>query len=555
MTVNRVTGVLISPIMGGFLLCVLLGVAPHVHGDEEDKERDRFFRPSPRFWSFEMEFSSGFNSNILENEEELDSYGLVVGGVLRGEKRAGSHLFRTFYKLNLRSYSATNRWDRATHDLAVMFFEQLGPRLNAGVIGGYSLRAFTEDRYLSNQPNLWAQLEYRSSRWFRLGVHGALRWIHFEDSLRDERVRLVGAEVGGRIGRSSVWDLGYRYEKNDAGNIYRSFDRSRFWAGYGLRLGDRDTLEIEVEQRRRRFRELTVRVDSETIFRKELIWTPSVSWSHLFGQGRWLRFSYALRKRRSNDPRKSFEAHRFEATVRFPVTGRSHLTGRARAGIRPWPRPPKGAEVSESNLLDLILLYSERENHRGPDGGSFTVSSHWKDLLAAQGTPTKVSKRPVFNEELWFYGSSSVVLRNGLVTSWHNAGNLRAVASPKHPPRPTTEARRITVRRRQTSLSAAATKNRLRSAVETKPVDDGEPSKLSSHAEPRRVDESLPGAVKRLTKTEVVLKDGTRLPGILKRYDNGLAYIILLLDNRRTMLTTLPEDLVDKEASQKRLDP
>ncbi len=68
------------------------------------------------------------------------------------------------------------------------------------------------------------------------------------------------------------------------------------------------------------------------------------------------------------------------------------------------------------------------------------------------------------------------------------------------------------------------------------------------------MDESLAGAVKRLTKTEVVLKDGTRLPGILKRYDNGLAYIILLLGNGRTMLTTLPESLVDKEASKKGSD-
>lgn len=551
MRVHRATGV---PVLTGSVLCLLLGVAQFVHGDDTDKERDRFFRPSARFWSFEMELSSAFDSNILENEEELDSYGMVVGGVLRGEKRAGSHLFRMSYKLDLRSHTGTDRWDRATQDLAVMFFEQLGPRLNAGVIGGYSLRRFTEDRYLANTYNVWTQIGYRSSRWFQVGVHGALRWIRLEDSLRDEKVRLVGAEVGGRIGGSSAWELGYRYENNDAGNLYRRFDGSRFWAGYGVRLGDSDTLEIEIEQRRRRFRELKVPVEGGMALREELLWTPSVSWAHLFGRGHWLQFSYALGKRRSNDPRKSFEGHRFEATLRVAVAGRSRLAGPARGGTSPWPGPPKGAVVSESNLLDLIRLYSERENQVSPDGGSFTVGSHWKELLAAQGTPVTVGKRPVFNEELWFYGSSFVVLRNGVVTSWHDTGNLRASAPAEPPPAPTTRAKRVGIQRSQPSLSEAAAKNRRSRAVEATPVVDGEPSEVSTPVEPGVEDESVVGAVKRLTETEVVLKSGTRLPGILKRYENGLAYIILFLDNRRTMLTTVPEDLVDKEASPKGSD-
>jgi len=103
-------------------------------------------------------------------------------------------------------------------------------------------------------------------------------------------------------------------------------------------------------------------------------------------------------------------------------------------------------------------------------------------------------------------------------------------------------------------LFAAAAKNRRPPAVETKAVDDREPSEEPTSIKPRLVDESLAGTVKRLTKAEVVLKDGTRLSGILKRYDNGLAYITLFLDERRTMLTTLPEDLVDKEATQKESD-
>jgi hypothetical protein len=542
------------PFWGRFVFCLLVGAAPLVHGDDRDEARERFFRPSPRFWSFDMELSTAFNSNILENEEELASYGLVAGGVLRGEKRSGSHLFRMSYRFNARSYTATDRWDRLTHDLSVMFFEQLRPRLNAGVIGGYSRRGFTEDRYLANQFNLWSQLEYRPRRWIRLGVHGALRWIRLEDTLRDERVRLMGVEVGGRLGRSSLWELGYRYEDNDAGNVYRRFDGPRFWAGYGMRVGDSDTLEFEFERRRRLYRELMVRVEGEALSRKETVWTPSVSWTHLFGQGRWIEFSYALRKRRSNDPRKNFEAHRFQATLRFPVLGRTPLTGPQRSRPSPLPLPPNGAVPSESSLLDLIRLYSLSEENQRPESHSFTVGSSWKELLGAQGTPTRVSKRPVFNEELWFYGSSSVVVRNGTVVSWHDTGNLRTRTPPERVPAFTTEVKSITLRTRRTSLSEVAAENRRRSRVEPTPPCDREDG--STSVEPARLDEneSPAAAVSRLTQPVVVLKDGTRLPGILKRYENGLAYIILFRDGGKTMLTTLPEVLVDKKATPKGSD-
>lgn len=539
-----------------FVLCLLLSVSQLARGDDGDEERARFFRPSPGFWSFDIQLSNAFSDNILENQEELDSYGMAVGGVLRGEKRSGSHLFRFAYNLDLRSFTATDRRDRSTHNLAVMFFEQIGPKVNAGVIGGYSLRSFTEDRQLANHYNVWSQIEYRANRWFRVGGHGALRWTRLEDTLRDEQVLLIGGEVGGRIGRSSVWELGYRRENNDAGNSYRRFDRSRWWAGYGVRLGARDTVEIEVEQRRRRFRDLRVRADGGEPLRRELLWTPSVSWVHRFDQGRLLRVSYVLRKRRSNDPTKAFEAHRLQATFRVPLLGRSRRRQPGRGGTTPWPRPPNGAVGSDTNVLEMIRLYSEHEDLIPPDGGSFTVGSHWKELLAAQGTPTNVSKKQVFNEERWFYGSSSVVLRNGVVTSWHDTGNLHAEAPPPEPePTPRIEVKRPAIGSRRASLSAVAVRNRRDSAVEAESVDRHDLSDKSSPADPRRVDESLAGAVKRLTKTEIVLKDGTRLPGILKRFEDGLAHIILFLDDRKTVLTTLPEDLVDKEATQGGADP
>jgi tetratricopeptide (TPR) repeat protein len=48
----------------------------------------------------------------------------------------------------------------------------------------------------------------------------------------------------------------------------------------------------------------------------------------------------------------------------------------------------------------------------------------------------------------------------------------------------------------------------------------------------------------------IILKDGSRLPGVLQKYENGLAYVLLTRTGKKPMLTTLPEDSVNKEATE-----
>jgi hypothetical protein len=50
---------------------------------------------------------------------------------------------------------------------------------------------------------------------------------------------------------------------------------------------------------------------------------------------------------------------------------------------------------------------------------------------------------------------------------------------------------------------------------------------------------------------EVVLKDGSRLHGILQKYEKGLAYILLRDDSGKEKLTTVPETYVDKASTER----
>jgi hypothetical protein len=49
---------------------------------------------------------------------------------------------------------------------------------------------------------------------------------------------------------------------------------------------------------------------------------------------------------------------------------------------------------------------------------------------------------------------------------------------------------------------------------------------------------------------EIVLTNGSRLEGTVERYENGFAYIRLVKEGGKTVLTTMPESAVDKAATE-----
>jgi hypothetical protein len=65
-------------------------------------------------------------------------------------------------------------------------------------------------------------------------------------------------------------------------------------------------------------------------------------------------------------------------------------------------------DVWPQNLLKVRLLPSTTTSGQG----YFTVGSTKDEVLAVQGTPTK------FSEDFFYYGTSKVYFRNGVVESW-----------------------------------------------------------------------------------------------------------------------------------------
>lgn len=534
------------------LVLLMLGVilSGTSFGQPDPDEERNFFRPKPRAWSMELELSSMYDSNIAWTPTAVDSNGFAAGFIFRGNKRGKGRLFRLQYRGGAQTWANTARRDSAQQELSLLFFQRVGSKLTVGAIGGYSLKAATEDFVVGNHYNLWSQVEYRPVNWARLGVYGAQRTLRpLEEDRGSEQARLLGTDIGFEIGDFSIAEVGYRIQRNDADSVYRRFDRATVRAEYAVRAGDRDRIRFRVERRERRFPERLVRVEGLRVPRQEHTWRPSALWVHDFAGGQRLELSYMYQSRASNSPGSSFSGHRLDLTVRVPLVRRVPRPGQGRRF--PLPRLPEGTEISTNNnsVLDQLEVLSEREDYRPKEdspndvgGGGIVHGASWQEVLAARGVPSRVTERAQFFEKLWFYGSSWVVFRKGRVISWHDAGELETgppmprplpqTRSPSRPdPKPVRRASRPGLVEMARNASSTAEEETASSANEL-PLP------------------TISAAFQEVSQPEIVLKDGTRLKGYLQRYENGLARVVLFLPNDRTLFATLPEAAIDREATQ-----
>ena len=170
------------------------------------------------------------------------------------------------------------------------------------------------------------------------------------------------------------------------------------------------------------------------------------------------------------------------------------------------------------------------------------------EVLQLLGQPSAAIIGGSNRQTIWYYGSSRLVFENGQVTSWDDAGELSAsvvVAPEPHsaPSRPQTTSPPARSADPLTSKEGALRTLRHNSYNGNQPPsspEDGwqrDPNRRLRDPEPKPV---------------IVLTDGRRIEGVLQKYEKGLAHI-LIPKGRASMLVTVPESLVDKDATARAL--
>ncbi len=86
-----------------------------------------------------------------------------------------------------------------------------------------------------------------------------------------------------------------------------------------------------------------------------------------------------------------------------------------------------GRVVGWDNAGNLRVSVGQAKTNAAP----FAQGSNREDVIAAMGTPTRITGYPTLNEETWHYRYSTVGFKNGQVVEWAGFGTQTSVTSPR----------------------------------------------------------------------------------------------------------------------------
>lgn len=272
-------------------------------------------------WPFTLEVGTAgvFDTNIENDLEELDSYGIVAGVKAGFQTSIRRPLLEVAYEGGYQSFAHTDRWDRMTHDLEADLARRAGP-VSLELRGRMGLNTRTEDREIGNRYSVSPRLTIGRGH-ARLRLYGLYRARRFEpDEGSDETTRGLGGAFRG-VTDGATLQFGYRYEEADSESELRRYVQHRASADYRVPLGLRSGFRGNLEWRPRRYLERTVSLDDDEVARRDARWTATASLTHEFRWGQGLRLDYSFQRRTSNDPEQEYDAHRVSLGTQIRLIG------------------------------------------------------------------------------------------------------------------------------------------------------------------------------------------------------------------------------------------
>ncbi|MFQ5570227.1 MAG: hypothetical protein ACE5G0_11170 [Rhodothermales bacterium] len=268
--------------------------------------------PSPlNHFELEVLLSNKYDTNIDHNEEHVPSYGLVPGLRLRYRNRPSDPLLIVIYTVARHAYTNTEKWDRVSNKVRVLFAPELTRRLHAESVGEISLRGSSEDRDLSNQYFFRQGVEYRFTRNHRLQLYGTLLWKQIPENTKNNAFKpRLGARFERRLPEGRRWEAGVRYERNREQLPRGNYARWTFDMGYRFPLFDTGgRVQVELKYRRKTYEARFVEIEDEDVLRRDYRWVLGASWRRTFVGHAQVELGYQFETRDSNDPEKHFTAH------------------------------------------------------------------------------------------------------------------------------------------------------------------------------------------------------------------------------------------------------
>jgi hypothetical protein len=266
--------------------------------------------PPTRLWSLALSVSNVYDDNIDHNDQSVNAYGFVygVGGHYQTSHRRP--LFQMDYELANYTYPTAERWSRLSHFVRTSLEKRLTRRLSVEALGQFTSGGVSEEQEIVNQAIFTPRVEYRLPRDHRIRFYAAHRLKRYSiNTERNAINRYVGLELQRRLDSGDTWEIGYRYEDNDADGPRYRYLRLTYETGYSTTVTRHDVVSLNVKFRSQRYRTRLVEVDDIDVPRHDQQWIPSVAWVHRFGARLEMLMEYSVDTQSSNDLDRDYTAH------------------------------------------------------------------------------------------------------------------------------------------------------------------------------------------------------------------------------------------------------
>lgn len=263
--------------------------------------------PDPRPWTIFGRVSNGRVSNVNFDQEDIGSYGLVLGGVVgyTGDD------FEVTYELAKHLYTNTQRWDRISQRIEASYQRRLSDNWQFETIGQIAFKGSSEDRDIVDQDlEIVPRLEYRFSHERRVRLFTTHRLKRYNETPDDNAVKhYVGAEFRETLAARRYWEVGGRFETNDEPVDRGDYRRWTYWLEHGIPLTERDMLVMQLRYRLKRYSQRLVEAEDEDVPRLDHRFVPAIAWTHALSDRFEVRLDYTYESNYSNDPEREYGAH------------------------------------------------------------------------------------------------------------------------------------------------------------------------------------------------------------------------------------------------------
>ena len=266
-------------------------------------------------WSVDFALMNTLDGNINHDPTPVRSVGLAPVAHIAYQPQ-GQPRWTWDYEIALNRFTATNEWDRVSHNLGAAFVARPARGVQLQTEAEASYKGSSEDREIANEVGVSERIAVRLAGGFRVVGFGGYRYKEYPDSPGTSGPSpYVGGKVDRRFGERRL-AFAYKFQTRDSQATRDQYRRHVWTASYSTALFHGDRLTGEFEYRAQRYNRL-IKVGANRVLREDRRMLATATYERRVAQRFSVVWVAAFEERVSNDVQKEYVAPSFVSVVRY----------------------------------------------------------------------------------------------------------------------------------------------------------------------------------------------------------------------------------------------